>query len=212
MSDIMANTFAAYLNASAYRYSILLRSHLNANDPTFFSTPSLLIARVIYFKYDCDKTRFLACRYLFWRGPKARNKEKKIQQQTSTENKQHPHWKEGPAEHIVRSDTKHDGMTCRRGGETHCQQFMCCANDFSITQCSQPHDSAYCLCQSCQGVSTPSGREQKPTIHIFQDVKPHKKKEVPLFTLHIISADSLSSALCLSFNNLKYLEEAQNKP
>lgn len=171
-------------------------SGLNANDPTFFSTPSLLIARVIYFKYDCDKTRFLACRYLFWRGPKARSKEKKMQQQTSTENKQHPYWKEGPAEHIVRSDTKHDGMKCRRGGETHCQQFMCCANDFSITQCSQHHDFAYCLCQSCQGVSTRSGREQKPTIHIFQDVKPHKKKR-SLFSHCTLFLQILSPVLCV---------------
>lgn len=79
MSDIMANTFAAHLNASACRYSILPRSQLQANDPIFFSTPSFLILSAVYFyyKYDCDKTRFLACHYLFWRGLKARNTEKK---------------------------------------------------------------------------------------------------------------------------------------
>lgn len=128
--------------------------------------------------------------------PRQGTKRKKLQQQTSTENKQHPYWKEGRAEHIVRSDTKHDGKKCRRGGETHCQQFMCCANDFSITQCSQHHDFAYCLCQSCQGVSTHSGREQKPTIHIFQDVKPHKNKR-SLFSHCTLFVQILSPVLCV---------------
>ena len=79
MSDIMASTFAAHLNASACRYSILPSCQPKANDPIFFSTPSFLILSAIYFyyKYDCDKTGFLACRCLFRRGLKARNKEKK---------------------------------------------------------------------------------------------------------------------------------------
>lgn len=67
MSDIMACTFAAHFNALACRYSILPKSQPKANDPIFFSTSPFSILSVIYFyyRYDCDKTRLLACRYLF---------------------------------------------------------------------------------------------------------------------------------------------------
>lgn len=63
--------------------------------------------------------------------------------------------------------------------------------------------TVYYLCEQCQEVSTPSGRQQNPTTHYLSRYSLVRKK-VPLLTLDIVSVDSLSNALYLTYKSFKH--------
>lgn len=209
MSDIMANTSAAHLNTLASRYSILPRSQPNANDPIFCSTPSFLIARVIYFycKNDCDKTSFLACRCLFWRGPKARNKEKKMQQLTSPENSTEKKGLQSTLLDLIASTMeRHAGGEARPTASSLCAVLMTSLLPSALSLMTLLIASVNRVKES---VPPLAGNKNPLSTSSKMWSLTKKRSFFSHFTLFL--QNSLSSALCLSFKNLKYLEEAQNK-
>lgn len=196
MSAIMANSFAAHLNASACRHSILPRSQPKVNDPTVFSTPSFLILSAIYFcyKYDCDKTRFLACHSLFQRALTARKKEKKRSKR--------------PAEKTNCILTEKEGL----------QSTLL---DLIISAVRPTASSSYAVIMTSplpgnlnlMTLLNSSMNRVKESVRLQQGTKtcyPHiprfehfQEKKILLFTLHIVSVGSLSSTLCPSYKILK---------
>lgn len=115
MSDIMTNTVAAHLNASACRYNALPRSQPKVNVPIFFPSPSFLNLSAIYFYYKYNPYKASGMLLLI---PKRTHGNRQGEKGTATDQhrkQEYPDQNESPAEHIIRCDRKHDGMACRRG-------------------------------------------------------------------------------------------------